>query len=77
MSPKLEHGLTEDASLLSFDKILIGGLIRSEVPASRENCRTRKAPKGGKYSYNDRDDFNFLVIAMISFLFLLSYIRHY
>lgn len=79
MAPKLERGLAEDAWLdpvLSFDKILIGGLIRSEIPASRQNCRRREALKGGKYSDNYQVDFNFLVIAVISF-FIPSLIRHY
>jgi len=58
-------------------KILIGGLIRSKILASRLNCRAREASKGGKYSYNYQDYFNFLKIAVISFSFLLSYIRHY
>lgn len=79
-SPEPEHGLTEDAllhPLLSFDKIVIGGLIRHEIPASRQNCRTGEAPKEGKYCYNYQDGFNFLVKAAISFLFLLSCLRRY
>lgn len=50
MSPQLQHRLAEDAALdpvLSFEEILIGGLIRSEIPASRQ-LQNKGSMKAGR-----------------------------